>query len=68
MPWGIIAGLVGTAISSSKTNSAVGTQTQGEQAKIDEQRRQYDQTRSDYAPYRAAGGSALGLGGVVVCM
>jgi hypothetical protein len=43
----------------SGTDSAVGAQTAAEQAKIDENRRQFDLTRSDNAPRIQSGNAAL---------
>jgi len=52
------------------TSQAAAAQLQAQREAIAEQRRQYDQTRSDFAPYRNVGGSAIttlgqlmGLGG-----
>lgn len=42
-------------------NKAAKAQVKGAEAGIAEQRRQYDQTRADYAPWRASGSSALDL-------
>lgn len=50
----------GALISSSADKSAAKTQADATRESIDEQRRQYDLTRSDYAPYREAGYKALG--------
>lgn len=56
-----IVGTVGGAlISSDAASSAADTQAQSSADAIAEQRRQYDLTRGDYAPYRAAGTTALG--------
>jgi hypothetical protein len=64
MPWGAAIGAVGAIggalISSNAASSASGQQAQSSADAIAEQRRQYDTTRSDYAPYRAAGVDALG--------
>ena len=57
---GAAAGLVGAGMQSSAASSAAGQQSGATQAAINENARQYDTTRSDYAPYRAAGTSALG--------
>ncbi len=45
---------------SNAISGAAGAQAGATQAGIDEQRRQFDLTRSDTAPYRAAGTAALG--------
>lgn len=64
MTWGLVAvagaTLVGGAMSSSAASSAADSQSQASDQAIGEQRRQYDQTRTDYAPYRATGQRALG--------
>lgn len=55
-----VAGAVGGAlITSSATKSAAKKQQKGTDAAIGEQARQYDQTRSDYEPWRMAGIDAL---------
>lgn len=57
-------GVIGGAISSNQqanaTEDAANTQAASTAAAIEEQRRQYDLTRSDFAPYREAGRTALG--------
>lgn len=59
--WGQIAGgLISGAIQSNAASSAAKTQAGATQAGIDEQRRQYDQTRQDFTPWREAGQRALG--------
>jgi len=45
---------------SNAVSGAANTQANATQAGIDEQRRQFDLTRADSAPYRAAGAQALG--------
>jgi hypothetical protein len=51
---------LGGAIDTSKASKDAGKQQQAAtDAAIAEQRRQYDTTRDDYAPYRAAGTNAL---------
>ena len=63
MSFGIIsagASIVGSLIGSDSASDAADQQSQSSAAAIAEQRRQYDLTRSDYAPYRAAGVDALG--------
>lgn len=64
MPWasviGAVAGpLIGGLTGSDSAGDALSAQTQASQAAIDEQRRQFDLTRGDYAPYRAGGTAAL---------
>lgn len=52
---------IGSAVMSSKAASgAASAQAQSSSDAIGEQRRQYDLTRGDYAPYREAGTAALG--------
>ena len=64
MPWGAVAGAVGAIggalISSSAAGDAADQQAAGTDKALAENARQYDQTRADYAPYRAAGVTALG--------
>lgn len=55
----ITAAVVGVAGSAIVSGRASKKQQQGTDASIAEQRRQYDTTRSDYAPWRQAGGDAL---------
>ena len=55
--WGALIGAAGSALSA---NSAAGAQQGATDAAIGEQSRQYDTTRSDFAPYREAGQKALG--------
>ncbi|MCR4308157.1 MAG: hypothetical protein NUV80_06380, partial [Candidatus Berkelbacteria bacterium] len=57
-------------LGSESAEDAIYAQTQASKAAIEEQRRQYDTSRTDTAPWREAGGSAvsrlsqlLGLGG-----
>jgi hypothetical protein len=56
-------GAVGTVYAASKASSAAGkaadAQVQSDQAAIGEQRREYDQSRADYAPWRQIGVGAL---------
>jgi hypothetical protein len=64
MPWGAIfsavaPSVIGGLMGKSGTDSAVGAQTASEQAKIDENRRQFDLTRSDNAPRIQSGNAAL---------
>jgi hypothetical protein len=52
---------VGSAVmSSNAAGKAADAQAQSSSDAIGEQRRQYDQTRADYTPYREAGTAALG--------
>jgi hypothetical protein len=60
MPWTAAAIVGGALIGSNAASNAADSQSQSSQAAIDEQRRQFDLTRSDYAPYRSAGVDALG--------
>lgn len=50
----------GALISSNAAGDASDTQAQSSANAVAEQRRQYDQTRADFAPYRDAGTGALG--------
>lgn len=50
----------GALINSNAAGKAADKQAQGTAASLEENRRQYDQTRADYAPYREAGAKALG--------
>lgn len=52
--------LIGGVMQSNSASEANETQAASTAASVGEQRRQFDLTRSDYAPYRAAGTSALG--------
>ena len=64
MPWGVAAAAIGAygAISSANAGKAgAKAQTNASNAAIAEQQRQYDQTRSDQAPWLQAGQQALGL-------
>jgi hypothetical protein len=64
MPWTFIipaAGAVlGGLLENDATNNAADAQRDSSAAAVAEQRRQYDLTREDYAPYREAGVNALG--------
>lgn len=53
------AALLGAGASIISGNKAASAQQQSSGAAIAEERRQYDQTRADFAPWRAAGSSAL---------
>lgn len=57
---GAVGSIIGGGLQSSAASDAADTQAASSAAAIAEQRRQYDLTRSDYAPYRAAGTQALG--------
>lgn len=58
--WVAGATVVGAVIGSSATRGAASQQADATRAGIDEQQRQFDLTRGDYAPYREAGVNALG--------
>lgn len=64
MSWGAVigaaAGLVGTAMSNRGASRGADAAAQAQLAAIDEQRRQYDQTREDMMPWLTAGRGALG--------
>lgn len=64
MSWGAVIGaagaVVGGAMASKGAKDAAGSQSAATADAIAEQRRQYDLTRADFAPYRAAGAQALG--------
>lgn len=64
MPWGLVAGLAGSAISGIFGDRAADRQSdaalEGQRIATEEQRRQYDQTRRDLGPYRGAGEAAVG--------
>jgi len=64
MSWGAIAGaaigVVGSAMSNRSAGKGADAAAGAQYAAIDEQRRQYDQTREDQAPWLAAGRDALG--------
>ncbi len=53
-------GLAGSIIGSNAAGSASDKQTAASQYATDVQKQQYDQTRQDQAPWRDAGGKALG--------
>lgn len=63
MSWALVAGaaitVVGGAISSRNANKGVDAQTNASLAATEEQRRQYDQTRTDMMPWLDAGTGAL---------
>lgn len=52
--------LIGGAMGAGAASDAADAQSQASQSAIAEQRREYDRSRSDNAPYRAAGVSAIG--------
>lgn len=56
----VVGAIGGAVISSKSTDNAVETQANSTAAGIGEQRRQFDQIRTDQAPYRDAGAKALG--------
>lgn len=60
---GAVATIGGGLIASGGAKSAANAQAAANQAAIDEQRRQYDQTRTDLMPWQKAGTSALGQQG-----
>ncbi len=61
--WGAVIGAAASVIGSSMQSDAAGdaasAQSQSSAAAIAEQQRQYDQNRTDLAPYRTAGASAV---------
>jgi hypothetical protein len=63
MAWAAVAGaaigLVGGAIAKNQANKGTQAQVDAQQQAIDEQRRQYDLTRSDLNPYMQFGGQAI---------
>lgn len=59
MPWGAAAAFGGALLASSATKSAANTQAKSTDKALNENARQYDQTREDYAPYLKTGTSAL---------
>lgn len=61
MPWGsIAASVIGGVLSDDSADSAASAQQQATDQATAEQRRQYDTTRADLAPYRRAGNDAVG--------
>jgi hypothetical protein len=56
------ASLLGGALGGKGASKAAKAQTQASDAAIAEQRREYDLGRADLAPYRDAGGQAIGMG------
>lgn len=64
MPWGYAIAAVGSYLAAdaqaSGAEDAANTQANATNSATAEQRRQYDQTRADYAPYRETGTRALG--------
>lgn len=65
MPWGIAAAVGGSLVSgymnSKAAKSGAKAQTAADQAALDEQKREFDQTQQNIAPYLASGTNALGL-------
>lgn len=60
MPWIAVAGsVIGGLINSNSASQASDAQSQSTAAAVAEQRRQYDQTRADTAPYRDTGSAAV---------
>lgn len=60
MPWGAILGGVAAGLLGSKgAKSAASSQERAAEAATEEQRRQYDMSRSDSAPWREAGGQSV---------
>ena len=59
MPWGIIASIGGSLLSSGSASDAADSQAAGTAAATAENRRQFDLTRQDYAPGRNIGNNAL---------
>lgn len=55
-----VGDIIGSAIGADATREASNTQADATREGIGEQRRQYDLTRADYAPWREAGQNALG--------
>jgi hypothetical protein len=51
--------VVGGYLSNKQANKGAGAAAQGQLAGVEEQRRQYDQTRQDMMPWLSAGGGAL---------
>lgn len=54
-----VGDILGAVVGADATKSAANTTADATRAAVDEQRRQYDLTRSDYAPWREAGVNAL---------
>jgi hypothetical protein len=69
MPWGAVIGAVVSIYGASQQNKAANkganAQERASQAAIDEQRREYDQTRTDQMPWLTAGTGALGQMGAL---
>ena len=55
----VVAAIGSALISKSGSDSAANKQKKWRQRAVDEQSRQYDQTREDFAPWREAGGDAI---------
>lgn len=60
MDWSWVGPVASAVLQDRAASNAAGDQRAATEAAIAEQRRQYDQTREDYAPYREAGVGALG--------
>ena len=60
MAWVAVATIGSGLLQSNAASNAADSQAASSAAAIEEQRRQYDLTRGDYAPFRAAGVDALG--------
>lgn len=69
MPWGAVIGAAVALYGNSQSNKAakdgLKAQDRGTQAQIDEQRREYDQSRLDQMPWLTAGTGALGQMGAL---
>jgi hypothetical protein len=59
---GIVGDIAGAWMGAKASKKASKAQVKMAEAAIAEQRRQYDQTRADFAPWRDAGGQAIGAG------
>jgi hypothetical protein len=63
MAWAMVGGaaitVIGGALANNQANKGARAQQDAQQAAIDEQRRQYDQTRSDLNPYMQFGQAAI---------
>lgn len=66
MPWGAVAYAGSTYLNKRAADKAAGAQERGQELGIQEQRRQFDLTRDDLAPYRALGPQGIsGLSGLL---
>jgi hypothetical protein len=61
-----VATVGGAVISSHAAGKAANAQQAAAEAGVAEQHRQYDQTRADFAPWRAAGGAAITNGAAML--